>query len=136
MPAQWRRNETPEVEDVKPKIGSALFGLGFCACFCRGDQARRAESMRNGSNYIVGALVGASMVALSLSTASAFTLSGPSLEQPVATGQIDKVWWHHGWGGGWHGGWHGGGWGWHHGWGGPGWRHCWINQWGNRVCNW
>jgi hypothetical protein len=94
----------------------------------------------------LAALAGAAMLALSMGPASAFTLSSPSLGQPVAASQIDKICWHCGWGGGWHGGgwgggWHGGGWGggWHHGWGpgwGGGWRHCWINQWGNRVCNW
>jgi len=87
---------------------------------------------------IAAALGGAAMLALSMSPASAFTLSGPSLAQPVASAQIDNICWHCG--GGWHGGWHGGwGGGWHHGWGGGwggGWRHCWINQWGNRVCNW
>lgn len=83
----------------------------------------------------LAALAGAAMLALSMSPASAFTLASPSLEQPVASAQIEKVWWHHGWGGGWHGGWH-------HGWGGGGWgpgwgyRRCWINQWGNRVCRW
>jgi hypothetical protein len=87
----------------------------------------------------LAALAGAAMLALSMGPASAFTLASPSLEQPVAASQIDKICWHC-WGGGWHGGWHGGwGGGWHHGWGGGwggGWRHCWINQWGNRVCNW
>jgi len=89
--------------------------------------------MRILTGTAIAALGGAAMLALSLSPASAFTLSGPSLEQPIAAAQIDKVYWHHGWGGGWHGGWHRG-WGWR----GPGWgyRHCWINRWGNRVCNW
>jgi hypothetical protein len=85
---------------------------------------------RNLATYCVAATAGAAMLALSLSPASAFTLSGPSLERPVASAQIDHVWWHRGYG-----------WGWHHGWGGPGWggggwRHCWINRWGNRVCRW
>jgi hypothetical protein len=90
---------------------------------------------RNLTTYCVATAAGAAMLALSLSPASAFTLSGPSLERPVASAQIEKVWcnrWgcHPGWGGGWHGGWGG------PGWGGGGYRHCWINRWGNRVCRW
>jgi hypothetical protein len=76
--------------------------------------------MRILTGTAIAAIGGAAMLALSLSPASAFTLSGPSLEQPVASAQIEKVWWRHGWGGGWHGGY----------------RHCWINRWGNRVCRW
>jgi hypothetical protein len=70
-----------------------------------------------------------------LSPSPAFTLASPSLEQPVASAQIDKVWWRGGYG--WHGGygWRGG-WGPGYGYGGYGYRHCWINLWGNRVCNW
>jgi hypothetical protein len=78
--------------------------------------------MRILTGTAIAAIGGAAMLALSMSPASAFTLSGPSLEQPVVSAQIDKVWWHHGWG-------------WGHGWG-HGWRHCWINRWGNRVCRW
>jgi hypothetical protein len=61
-------------------------------------------------------------------------MAGPSLEQPVASAQIEKAWcrWGrcgYGWRGyGWHGGWRPGP--------GYGYRHGWINQWGNRVCNW
>jgi hypothetical protein len=80
--------------------------------------------MRILTGTAIAAVGGAAMLALSLSPASAFTLSGPSLEQPVASAQIEKVWWRHGWRGGWHGGWRGG------------YRHCWINRWGNRVCRW
>jgi hypothetical protein len=97
--------------------------------------------------YPLAALAGAAMVALSMNSASAFTLAAPSLEQPFAAAQIDKVWWHHGWGGGW--GWHhgwGGGWGWHRPWGwgggpyyggyyGGGWGgHCWRGYWGHLHC--
>jgi hypothetical protein len=86
-------------------------------------------SMRSLVHYSLAAVGGAAMLALSLSPASAFTLSGPSLEQPVVSAQIDKVWWRDGW----HDGWHGGGWGWrHHGWGGS---HCWRNYWGHLRCN-
>jgi hypothetical protein len=83
-----------------------------------------AMSMRNLANYSIAAFGGGIMLALSLSPASAFTLSGPSLQQPVVSAQIDKVWWRHG------------GWGWHHGWGG-GWGgpHCWRNYWGHLRCN-
>ncbi|WP_158813658.1 hypothetical protein [Methylocapsa sp. S129] len=88
-------------------------------------------SLRSLANYSIAALGGATMLALSLSPASAFTLSGPSLEQPVVSAQIDKVWWHHGWGGGW--GWHHHGWGWGGGYGdGP---HCWRGYWGHLHCN-
>jgi hypothetical protein len=87
----------------------------------------------------LAALAGAAMLALSMSPASAFTLAAPSLEQPFASAQIDKVWWHHGYG------W-GGGWGWHRPWGwgggpyyggyyGPGWGgHCWRGYWGRLHC--
>jgi hypothetical protein len=50
------------------------------------------------------------MFALSLSPASAFIPSGPSLEQPVASAQVHKVWWrggYHAWRGGYHA-WRGG----------------------------
>jgi hypothetical protein len=33
------------------------------------------------------------MLALTATPSSAFTLSSPSLEQPVASAGIDKVWW-------------------------------------------
>jgi hypothetical protein len=89
--------------------------------------------MRILTGAAIAAISGVAMLALSLSPASAFTLSDPSLERPVASGQIEKVWWRHGWyGGGWHGGyrgWHGGRWG-------MGYRRCWINRWGYRVCRW
>jgi hypothetical protein len=107
-------------------------------------------SLRTFASYAIAATAGASMLALSMGPASAFTLSSPSLEQPVASAQIDKVWWHGGWhGGGWRGGWHGG-WGWRGGWGyrgwgwrGPGWGwrggwgpgHCWRGYWGRVHCN-
>ncbi|MGD1037870.1 MAG: hypothetical protein ABR878_11880 [Roseiarcus sp.] len=77
----------------------------------------------------MAALAGVAMLAISASSASAFTLSSPSLEQPMASSHIDRVWWdrwghwhpdHPHWGGG--PGWGPGpGWGWHH-------RHCWQGQ--------
>jgi hypothetical protein len=70
----------------------------------------------------LAAFAGAAMLTLSVGPVSAFTFSGPSLEQSVASAQVDKVWWRGGgWrGGGWRGGWRGG---WHRGWGwrGYGW---------------
>lgn len=101
-------------------------------------------SLRTFASYSTAAIVGAAMLALSQGPASAFTLSAPSLERPVASAEIDKAWWHGGWRGGWHGGW---GWrgGWHGGWGwrGPGWGwrgywgpgHCWRGYWGRVHCN-
>ena len=81
-------------------------------------------SMR--ATYSIVDLAGATMLALSLSPASAFTLSGPSLEQPVASAQVDKVWWRYG-----------------YGYRGYGWRrpgywgygHCWRGYYGALHCN-
>ena len=106
-------------------------------------------SLRTFGSTSIAAIAGVSMLALcSMSPASAFTLSGPSLAQPVASAQIDQVWWRGGWGGrgwgghgwGWRGGWGGwrGGWGWR----GPGWGwrggwgvgHCWRGYWGRVHC--
>jgi hypothetical protein len=73
------------------------------------------------------------MLAITATSASAFTTSAPSLSTPVAGADIDKVWWDR-WGR-----WHPNGGGWGPGWGpGPGWgyRRCWINRWGYRRCNW
>ena len=91
------------------------------------------------ANGALAALAGAAMLTISMGPASAFTLSSPSLEQPVASAQIDKVWWRGGWRGGW--GWRGG-YGWRgYGWRGYGWRgygygypygygHCWRGYYG------
>ena len=68
------------------------------------------------SSLSVAALAGGAMLALELSPASAFTLSGPSV-QPVTSGQFDKVYYrgyhggyrgYHGGYRGYHGGYHGG----------------------------
>ncbi|MGA2793771.1 MAG: hypothetical protein ABSE69_09575 [Roseiarcus sp.] len=68
-----------------------------------------------------------------MSPASAFSLSGPSLEQPVASAQVDKVWWRYGYGYrgyGWRGyGWRGYG---YHPWG---YGHCWRGYYGALHCN-
>ena len=114
-------------------------------------------SLRSLASRSIAAAAGASMLALSLSPASAFTLAGPSLQQPVASLQIDKVWWRHrgwGWGpgaiigglaagalvGGYYGGYYGSGYG--PGYYGPGYYDpCWRRvggPWGGwhwaRVC--
>lgn len=97
------------------------------------------------SSGAIAAVAGAVMLAASTAPAPAFTLSAPSLEQPVAAAGVESVYWRHwgGWRGGWHRGWHGGwhrrGWGPRWGWGrrygfGPGWR-CWWTPWGRR-CGW
>ena len=61
------------------------------------------------SSLSVAALAGGAMLALELSPASAFTLSGPSV-QLVTSGQFDKVYYrgYHGGYHGYHGGYHGG----------------------------
>jgi hypothetical protein len=70
------------------------------------------------SSLSVAALAGGAMLALELSPASAFTLSGPSV-QPVTSGQFDKVYYrgyHGGYRGRYHGGYaHRGGYGYHGG---------------------
>ena len=83
------------------------------------------------TNHAIAAFGGATMLALTLSPASAFTLSAPSLEAPVAAAQIDKVWW-----GGWHH-WHHHFWGrpWAYGYGGGWGPHCWRNPWGHLRCS-
>jgi hypothetical protein len=95
------------------------------------------------SGGAIGAIAGATMLAASSAPAPAFTLSSPSLEQPVAAAGVDSVYWrqwggwHHGWhhGWAWGGGWHrwGGGWGPRYGFG-PAYR-CWWGPWGRR-CGW
>ena len=92
------------------------------------------------SRGAIAAVAGAAMLAASTAPSAAFTLSAPSLEQPVVGADVESVYWRH-WGG-WHGGWHRGwGGGWHRwGWGpryyawGGGW-HCWWGPWGRR-CGW
>jgi len=90
----------------------------------------------------LAALAGAAMLTISMGPASAFTLASPSLENSVASSQVDKVWWRGGWG--WRGGygWRGG-WGWRGGygygyrWGYPGYYgyHCWRGYYGALHCN-
>jgi hypothetical protein len=65
---------------------------------------RRYVSLRSVLGYSTAALTGVAMLAASSSSASAFTLSGPSLDR-TATSQVESVFWR----GGWHGGWRRGG---------------------------
>jgi hypothetical protein len=44
------------------------------------------------STLTTAAVAGAAMMTLSMAPASAFTLAGPTLTQPLASAQIDKVW--------------------------------------------
>jgi hypothetical protein len=80
----------------------------------------------------LAALAGAAMLTISMGPASAFTLASPSLEQSVASAQIDKVWWRRwGYGYGWRGyGWRGYGYPYGYGYG-----HCWRGYWGRLHCN-
>jgi hypothetical protein len=76
------------------------------------------------------AVVGAAMLAMTATSASAFTLSAPSLESSVASADVEAVYWHHGWHHGWHDGWH------HRmGWGGGWHRHCWRGYYGHLHCH-
>jgi hypothetical protein len=90
----------------------------------------RKPMSHNLANCSLAALAGATMLALTMSPASAFTLSGPSLQRPVASAQIEKVWCR--WGrcgyGGWHGGYGRTGWGYGGG-------HCWRGYYGRLHCN-
>jgi hypothetical protein len=86
----------------------------------------------------VAALTGVAMLVISASSASAFSLSSPSLQQPMASSHVDHVWWDS-WGR-----WHPN----HPYWGprywgpvapvpGQGWnmRHCWRGYYGHLHCN-
>ncbi|HXW20830.1 MAG TPA: hypothetical protein VEK35_10040 [Roseiarcus sp.] len=61
-----------------------------------------------------GALVGAALLAQSAGSASAFTLSAPSIGPAFSAGQVEKAWWRHHY--------------WH--------RHCWMSPWGWRCRAW
>jgi hypothetical protein len=69
----------------------------------------------------VATLAGAAMLAISVGSASAMTLSSPSLDRPMASSHIDDVWWDR-WGR-WHPNW---------GWG----RRCWRGYYGHLHCAW
>ena len=94
------------------------------------------------SGGAIATIAGAAMLLATSGPSAAFTLSSPSLEQPVAAAGVDRVWWDrwgrwrpNGWGWGaprW-------GWGWHRPvygfYGGPV-RHCWRGPWGAVHCAW
>ena len=85
-------------------------------------------------NVALAALAGAAMLTISMGPASAFTLASPSLENSVASSQIDKVWWRR-WGYGYGYGWRGYGW---RGYGYPYYGygyHCWRGYYGALHCN-
>jgi hypothetical protein len=44
------------------------------------------------STLTTAAIAGAAMMTLSMAPAAAFTLAGPTLTQPLASAQIDHVW--------------------------------------------
>jgi hypothetical protein len=98
------------------------------------------------SGGLAAALAGAIMMIVAASApASAFTLSSPSLDQPLVSSNIQHVWWdrwgrwrpNRRWAWGPNRRW-AGGWGWR-----PGyqafvsrpWRRCWWT-WRGRVCSW
>jgi hypothetical protein len=87
-------------------------------CFDLGSITEETTMFHKLATCYLAAIAGAAMLALSMGHASAFTIVSPSFEQPVASAQIEKVYWYRGWG--WRGGY----------------RHCWINRWGHRVCRW
>jgi hypothetical protein len=96
------------------------------------------------SGGAVAAITGATMLLLSSGPSAAFTLSSPSLEQPLASAGVEPAYWCR-WG---RCGW---GWGYHpwarpygyyrpyyygyYGYAGPR-LHCWIGPWGGRHCRW
>ncbi len=76
------------------------------------------------SGRALAAVAGAAMLTATSVPSNAFTLSSPSLEQPMASFGVEDVWWGRGgwgccrpWGWGWHRPW---GWGWHRPWAGDG----------------
>jgi hypothetical protein len=106
-------------------------------------------SLRSLLGYSTAALSGVAMLAASFGPASAFTLSGPSLNRQSTT-SVENVFWR---GGGWRGGgWRGGGWRWgpgvvvgglaagalvggyYGGYYGPGYGNCWRDGWGRIRC--
>jgi hypothetical protein len=130
-------------------------GYGFIAT----DNPTGANPMRLLHTISLAAFAGASMLALPTGSASALTLSSPSLEQQVTHAQLEQVYYRGVYRGGYRGGYHGGvyrgGYGYHgygygyHGYGYGGAAlvgglavgaaiaapHCWINGYGVRVCN-
>jgi hypothetical protein len=97
------------------------------------------------SGGVLAAIAGAAMLVASSLPSAAFTLSAPSLEQPIASAGVEPVWWDawgrwhpNGWGWGWHRPWRPWGWGWrprYRAFYGPV-RHCWVGPWGGVHCRW
>jgi hypothetical protein len=58
----------------------------------------------------LGALAAATLIALSATPSSAFTLSTTSVTPSFSAGNIDQVWWHH--------------------------HHCWWGRYHHRHCHW
>jgi hypothetical protein len=97
------------------------------------------------SGGAIATIAGAAMLLATSGPSAAFTLSSPSLEPPVAAGDVEHVWWHR-WGGwhahpwGWHRwGWRAHPWGWHrpvYGFYGAPVRRCWVGPWGGWHCRW
>src|SRR5260370_42133015 len=83
------------------------------------------------------AIAGAAMRPAPSGPAAAFTLSSPSLEQPVAAAGVEQVWWDR-WGR-WHPNWGGHRWGYHpwgyHPWG-WGYRRWGYHPWGYHPWGW
>jgi hypothetical protein len=89
------------------------------------------------------AIAGAAMLLGTTGPSTAFTLSSPSLEEPLAQASVEQVWWDrwgrwhsHRWGWGWHRWARHHPWGWHgpmYGFYGPA-RHCWMDPWGGWRC--
>jgi hypothetical protein len=51
---------------------------------------------RNLTGRVLAGVAGVAMLIATATSASAFTLSAPSLEQSVATSNVDQAaWWHH-----------------------------------------
>ena len=65
----------------------------------------------------LAAVAGAALLAVSAAPASAFTLTSPSLAAPVASAEIEHVWYDR----------------WHR-WHGP--RHCYRGRYGRLHCGW
>jgi hypothetical protein len=96
-------------------MSGAVFIFRSClACSSRavlGTLKEKTVLSRKLASCSLAALAGAAMLTFSMGPASAFTLPSPSLEQPYASAQIQKAWWHH-----------------YH-------RHCWRGRWGHLHCD-
>jgi hypothetical protein len=98
---QWRKRKRGPCSDGVHFQGGLTVSVGSAT--------EEIMSKSTLSSLSVAALAGGAILALELSPASAFTLSGPSV-QLVTSGQFDKVYYrgYHGGYHGYHGGYHGG----------------------------